>query len=316
MDAYEGLHQDTSKARLAIESKLESRYVGQVPCSPKLQRYIDTIDFWKRIVKLQKGVDASQTELRRLSRKLGVYSALYADLPPAVLQLKLAYKAYREAKLQAPDWRDEHNQSLIEAYIAERKPQNKTATQIKARMKREQQQRDLGLASRTIRGAITKNAVLKAIAQDEEGVDRVPETQEEMVPAMAASNLARQQQCVGTPSMMPSFLEDFGYLADTPAAMTLIDGSYEPPAGTDPYMVELLSCTEMPPSLRAATPFHFVVNKKENKLAWMKERERTAGEPSCLSFAHYKAASHDEMLNSVDTLLRMVPLLVGISPEA
>ena len=48
----------------------------------------------------------------------------------------------------------------------------------------------------------------------------------------------------------------------------------------------------------------------------MKQRERTAGEPSCLSFAHYKAASYDEMLKSVDTLLRMVPLLVGYSQEA
>ena len=97
---------------------------------------MDIIDFWKRIVKLRKGVDTSQTELWRLSRKLGVYSALYADLPSAVLQLKLAYKAYREAKLQAPDWRDEHNQSLFDAYIAEGKPQNKFAAQIKARMKR------------------------------------------------------------------------------------------------------------------------------------------------------------------------------------
>ena len=74
---------------------------------------MDTIDFWKWIVKLIKGVDTSQTELGRLSRKLGMYSALYADLPSAVLELKLAYNAYREAKLQAPDWRDEHNQSLM-----------------------------------------------------------------------------------------------------------------------------------------------------------------------------------------------------------
>ena len=125
---------------------------------------------------------------------------------------------------------------------------------------------------------------------------------------MAASNLAWQQQGMGTPSMMPSFLEDFGYLANTPVALAVIECTYEPPAGTDPYLVELLSCMEMPPSLQAATPFHFVGNEKENKMAWMKQRERSAGEPSCLSFAHYKAASHVEMLNYVDTLLRMVPL--------
>ena len=89
------------------------------------------IAFWTRIVKLRKkGVDTSQTKLRRLSRKLRVYSAFYADVPSVVLQLKLACRSYRDAKLQAPDWRD--------------KQQNKTSTQIKARMKREQHQRDLG----------------------------------------------------------------------------------------------------------------------------------------------------------------------------
>ena len=61
--------------------------------------------------------------------------------------------------------------------------------QIKARMKWEQQQRNLGLASQTKRGANNKNAVLKAIALDAKGMDRVLETQEEIVPAMAASNL-------------------------------------------------------------------------------------------------------------------------------
>lgn len=116
--------------------------------------------------------------------------------------------------------------------------------------------------------------------------------------------------------MAPSFLIDIGYLADTPAALEVINGSYIPPAGTDPYMVELLACMEMPTALRESPPFPFVVNERENRLAWMKQRERTSGEPSCLSFAHYKAASQDDMLNSVDTLLRMVPLLVGFSPEA
>ena len=59
-----------------------------------------------------------------------------------------------------------------------------------------------------------------------------------------------------------------------------------------------------------------MVNEQDNKLAWMKRPERTAGEPSYLGFSHFKAANQDPMLNSVDTLLRMVPFLVGFSTEA
>ena len=190
-----------------------------------------------------------------MSQKLQIYSVFYADLPSAVLQLKLAYRSYREAKLLAPDWRDEHNQSLIKVLIAEVQLHNKASTQIKARKKRDQQQWDLGLASRTIRGAINKYAVLKAIALDIDGVDQVLETQEEMIPAMATSNLNRQQQCQDTPSLLPPFLNDFGYLADTPAALSVIAGTYVTPTGTDPYLVELLSCLSMPHSIQVSTPF-------------------------------------------------------------
>ena len=121
-------------------------------------------------------MNTTQTELKRLSKKLRIYSGFFADLSSAVLQLKLAYCSYRDAKLLASDWRDEHNQSLIEALVAEGEPHNKTSIQIKARMKQEQQQWDLGLASRTIEGVNNKNTVLKAIAMDVEGVDRVLET--------------------------------------------------------------------------------------------------------------------------------------------
>ena len=103
IDSYEGLHQDTSEARLEIESKLQSRYVRGVPWSPKLQSYQDEIELWKKIVQLRQGAATSQTELRRLSQKLRIYSVFYADLPSAVLQLDLAYRSYRDAELLAPD---------------------------------------------------------------------------------------------------------------------------------------------------------------------------------------------------------------------
>ena len=77
---------------------------------------------------------------------------------------------------------------------------------------------------------------------------------------MAPSNLNRQHQCQGTPPLMPSFLDDFGYLADTLAALSVIDGTYVAPAGANPYLVELLSCLSMPYSIQVSTPFPFVVN--------------------------------------------------------
>jgi len=135
---YESLHLATTAARHSVEATMTCRFVGKVPWSPRLQSYCDTIKYWSRIVQLRKGVATSRTTLKRLATKLWLYQGYYATLPSAVAHLKLAYSAYRKAKLLAPYWRDEHNISLIEALVAEGKPQNKDAAQITARMKKEQ----------------------------------------------------------------------------------------------------------------------------------------------------------------------------------
>ena len=75
----------------------------------------------------------------------------------------------------------------------------------------------------------------------------------------------------------------------------------------DPYMIELLSIMKMSPSIRAKGPLDCSVSPQENRAAWMKQKERTASEPSALGFAHHKSASMDNDLNAVDTLLRAVP---------
>jgi len=137
-----------------------------------------------------------------------------------------------------------------------------------------------------------------------------------MIPAMAASNRERQQECIGTPSMEAAFGVDFGYLTDTTAALEVINGTYVAPDGMNAYLVELLDRMKMPDSIRAKGPLNCLVDAAENRAAWKKQRENTAGELSSLSFSHYKTASLDPDLNEIDTLLWLLPSLVSFSPAA
>ena len=107
-----------------------------------------------------------------------------------------------------------------------------------------------------------------------------------MVPTMAASNRERQQGCLGTPSMEPSFVADFGYLADTAVALEVINGTFVAPDGMNTYLVELLDTMKMPDSIRAKGPLNCLVDAAENRAAWKKQREKTVGELSSLSFSH------------------------------
>ena len=85
-----------------------------------------------------------------------------------------------------------------------------------------------------------------------------------MVPAMAASNRERQQECLGTPSLEPLFVADFGYLADTAAAIEVINGTYVAPDGMNAYLIELLDTIKMPDSIRAKVPLNCLVETDEN----------------------------------------------------
>ena len=89
----------------------------------------------------------------------------------AVLKLQEAFQTYYEVRKNAPAWRDEHNQSLVDELVAEGKAVNSSAEQIRARMKREKNVIELGKAARTIRQRDNKHAVLKAVVTNAEGVD-------------------------------------------------------------------------------------------------------------------------------------------------
>ena len=51
---YDSLHQLTFSIYFRVESSLHSRYIGGVPWSLQLQKFLDGIEFLSRVVKLQK----------------------------------------------------------------------------------------------------------------------------------------------------------------------------------------------------------------------------------------------------------------------
>ena len=98
--------------------------------------------------------------------------------------------------------------------------------------------------------------------------------------AMAKSNVWRQQQCQGIPSMSGPFSSDFGHLADTPSATAVLDGTCVPPPGTDPHLCKFLVCLQRLESSRRLGPIMTTVTPDQNCHAWRTQDERKATEPS------------------------------------
>ena len=122
---------------------------------------------------------------------------------------------------------------------------------------------------------------------------------------MAESNRNRQDQCRPTPFLQEPLLGKLGYLANTDAAMEIINVTFEIPEGVDQYTAEFIATLKMLDSIRELGPLDCSITPEENRSAWNSQKERTSGEPSSLSFAHYKTSCLDDELNSIDTLFSM-----------
>ena len=68
--------------------------------------------------------------------------------------------------------------------------------------------------------------------------------------------------------MEPAFVADFGYLADTAAALEVINGTYVAPDGMNKYLVDLLETMKMPDAIRAKGPLNCLVDAAENCTTW------------------------------------------------
>jgi hypothetical protein len=172
--------------------------------------------------------------------------------------------------------------------------------------------------ARTIRKRNIKEPVLKGVALCKEtGLQKVVDTRESLVQAVAESNLRRQTQTEFTPFRSSPLLEDFGYCGKNyKNIQSVLDGTYNPPPGTDPYAIEFIRELEMPETIRAKGPIDINLTEAENKQAWMCKKGGTASDGSTLSFEHYKTACLDNDLYEVDTLLRNLPLLFGFVPPS
>jgi hypothetical protein len=114
-------------------------------------------------------------------------------------------------------------------------------------------------------------------------------------------------------------IDELGFLGDTEQVEQILQGSYDPPEGTDRYMQEILKEMCMPSaiwrSLETDGPISTEIPLAENTAGWKKSKLASA-ESSGLTMDHYAVGCEDSILNNVDTLFRQLPYQHGFSPDS
>ena len=108
---------------------------------------------------------------------------------------------------------------------------------------------------------------------------------------------------------------DFGYMADTPAADAVLEGTYElledEHSATGEIFSEISRIREQIPPDSVETFIHH----SEWINTWRKAKEKTSSSESGLHFGHYVAASQSEYVSYCHALLSSIALKKGYSPE-
>jgi hypothetical protein len=132
----------------------------------------------------------SRTAIKRLSIKIGEYLGYYLSTAEAIVKLKEAIRAYKGAKKEAFKMRVGFIETLVQAVA---KDAEKDPKMVRKGMNREKQAKDQGRVARTIGKRNIKEPVLKGVALCKEtGLQKLVNTQESLVQAVAESNLRRQ----------------------------------------------------------------------------------------------------------------------------
>lgn len=206
--------------------------------------------------------------------------------------------------------RDGYWESLAKAKALE--GNSTKAKQLKAIKHRE----DIRLQFRSIRHVckkMKKTAVIMVEKLNETGEIETLTNKEEMEEECRRSCKARLLQTRSTPFHQPPLNTEFMGFEDTPAVQQVLQGTYEAPAGTDPYAKLLLKYFKTPAASLANEPVKITWTTEEYIDSWKCKKERTSSGDSAFHFGHYKALTRSKYLAQVPTLTANIVANTGYS---
>lgn len=307
------IHSTTRLVRQDIAHKIRKVKRGEVPWSPRLQKLRSNIELWDRVVKQHEGKATSSTIIRRLALRCGKIQEVQSfTSTEATAELQEAHRRYKNAKPESPFWRTEHLHGLADALANHN---NTTRASELRKMIRVEAQRRQGRAARRLRGRTAKKSGTKVTYHNADGTEVEACDPISIAHACADSNLHRQHRCLNTPFLQPPLIDELGYLADTPTADSILDGTYSAPDELDQYTKAFIRELATPLAIQRQGPIETSVSSDDHKRAWLRQKDQTASDPTGLSFSHYRSSIHDDNIVAIDALLRGLPLEMGFAPQ-
>ena len=286
-----------TKCMLKAEHKCRKLRMGAVYFSEATELPRRQIAFWEIAIRRRLGLTISPRLWRRKKEAAAIKTTIHnLDLPGLYLKLKEAKQAYRKAKKE----HKQHRQTFIETF----------APKDCDRIRRTEEQRQLGRISCSITGKLDSKSVTKIEINGEECSD-----QGLIEATLLDVNEAKIHASDDTPFLTQPLLSDFGYRNNTHNCDAVLRGQYEPPPGTHPATALLLRHLAAPPAPSASLTFRpaLEITLDDHIKGWKRAKERTAAGMSRITFAMYKAHIKRKHLAELDCQQRNLAYCNGFS---
>jgi len=311
IDRFNYLEREKVRGIALAERKCRKLKTGVTSWSPSYASIHHSRRYWKLTKKHLLGKKVSTRQLQRLAKKAGVEYTPGMTPQQAHEQRRMADHAMKKFIPKSEETRDTFIEDLqIEL---EKAAKIKESNELASRRLREKQRKE----SRLIKNATNKarsGGISMVIAPNENGERVECRTRSEIETACLKENKRRFYQASNTAFLQPPLLDLVGPLGTGPAAQSILDGTFDPPEGTDPYAVKLIEMLAMPAVIRASPPVDISLNVENFQKGWRRSKEATSA-GGTLHFGHFKASVQDEELAEFEAIMSNIPYQTGVPPE-
>ena len=307
---YEYLYRKRLEGLRKADRGCRKLKMGEVAWSRTLQEAMDTIQLWKVVLSRKRGTRVSTRFISRLERRVDIVNSLHNSQTQVRIKLKEAYTRYYELKKDADKLREDWLQDL--AAIQAKEQGGDQASRYKSLLQRERQRH----ASRRLRRVTQKNisgGLTKVVATSADGSTIEVSDKEGIEQACHEENRKKFSQTNSTPLMSGQLADEIGYTGTSAACQRVLEGTYDPPEGTDEYTTDLLLHLRKPPNI--SNPPSAYLTTQEFQEGWKKMKETTSAGISGITFAHMKAAAQHDHLAAFEATMAHIPYSTGYSPQ-
>ena len=303
---------EMTELMMCAEKKCKKFKNSYIPYSPVIGLWTHRLNTYRWIVRYKRGHDCNISNLRRTCRRNDISSPLIMSLEEALTQEEACKKKLEDYRKSAPELRVKHLQERLSAAKKRNdEDSEKAIIQILRREHDRKKYRRLKVAF----GKKRSNPASRVAVPCEFGPDAIFSTQEqveEVCSEKLSERFSEANNCeIGTGQL----LQDIGYLGDSAATRDILRGKYVFPPGVSKYTKLLLSEAA---AIFAVTTDDMVdahVTSEDFVSWWSHAKEDIQSSKSGAHFGHYKAASYNKYLTSLQVAKLNLVLRTGIPLE-